>query len=134
LAAQALLKLAAFSGNPAYRERADESLRLVSRLALRYPAAFGAWLSAADFALASVRQVAIVGNLSDSRTRALLATVRERHRPNLVLAASDLPPAPGSPALLQQRGKLAGKPTAHVCTGFVCQLPVTHPEELVRQL
>ena len=89
---------------------------------------------AADFALGATRQVAIVGNLSDPRTRALLARVRASHRPNLVLAASALPPAPGSPALLQQRTMLAGKPTAHVCTGFVCQLPVTHPEELVRQL
>jgi hypothetical protein len=134
LAAQALLKLAAFSGNQAFRERAEASLRLVSRLAVSYPAAFGAWLSAADFALGATRQVAIVGNLSDPRTRALLARVRASHRPNLVLAASALPPAPGSPALLQQRTMLAGKPTAHVCTGFVCQLPVTHPEELVRQL
>ena len=134
LAAQALLKLAAFNGNSAYRECAEAALRLVSRQALRFPAAFGAWLSAADFALGSIRQVAIVGNLSDPRTRALLACVRERHRPNLVLAASALPPAPGSPALLEQRSMLVGKPTAHVCTGFVCQFPVTHPEELARQL
>jgi len=134
LAAQALLKLAAFSGKQVYRERAEASLQLVSRMALRYPSAFGTWLSAADFALGTIRQVAIVGDLSDPRTRALLAKVREKHRPNLVLAASALPPAPGSPALLEQRNMLAGKPTAHVCTGFVCQLPVTHPEELVRQL
>ena len=134
LAAQALLKLAAFSGKQSYHENAEAALRLVSLPAVRYPAAFAAWLSAADLALGSIRQVAIVGNLSDPRTRALLARVRERHRPNLVLAASALPPAPGSPALLEQRTMLAGKPTAHVCTGFVCQLPVTHPEELVRQL
>ena len=134
LAAQALLKLAAFSGKQSYRDKAESALGLVSRMAVRYPAAFGAWLSAADLALDTICQVAIVGDLSDPRTRALLARVRERHRPNLVLAASALPPAPGSPALLDQRGMLAGKPTAHVCTGFVCQLPVTHPEELARQL
>ena len=134
MAAQALLKLAAFNGQPAHRESAEGALKLVSRQALRYPAAFGAWLSAADFSLGSIRQVAIVGNLSDPRTRALLARVRERHRPNLVLAASALPPVSGSPALLEQRSMLAGKPTAHVCTGFVCQFPVTHPEELARQL
>jgi uncharacterized protein YyaL (SSP411 family) len=128
------LKLAAFSGKLSYRAKAENSLGLVSRMAVRYPAAFGAWLSAADLALDTICQVAIVGDLSDPRTRALLARVRERHRPNLVLAASALPPAPGSPALLDQRGMLAGKPTAHVCTGFVCQLPVTHPEELARQL
>jgi uncharacterized protein len=134
MAAQALLKLAAFSGKQVYRDAAEAGLKLVSRLAVHYPAAFGTWLSAADFALSTTRQVAIVGNLADPRTRALLARVREKHRPNLVLAASALPPATGSPALLEQRSMLAGKPTAHVCTGFVCQLPVTHPEELVRQL
>jgi uncharacterized protein len=134
LAALALLKLAAFSGDQAYRDRAEGALKLVSRLALRYPAAFGAWLSAADFALGSIKQVAIIGKLTDPRTRALLARVWEKHRPNLVLAASALPPAPGSPPLLEQRSMLVGKPTAHVCTGFVCQLPVTHPEELARLL
>jgi len=134
LAAQALLKLAAFSGKSAYRESAKGALGLVSLIAMRYPTAFGAWLSAADFALDTIRQVAIVGDLSDPRTQALLTKVHERHRPNLVLAASAMPPAPGSPALLEQRAMLAGEPTAYVCTGFVCQLPVTHPEELVRQL
>ncbi len=134
LATQALLKLAAFSGKQHYRELAEASLQRVSRMALRYPAAYGAWLSAADFALGAIRQVAIVGDLTDSRTQALLARVREKHRPNLVLAASAFPPAPGSPPLLELRSMLAGKPTAHVCTGFVCHLPVTHPEELLRQL
>ena len=134
LAAQALLKLAAFSGKHAYRASAEACLRLAGSAAERYPFAYGAWLSAADLALGAIHQVAIIGDLSDPRTHALLARVRARHRPNLVLAASGLPPAPGSPPLLEQRSMLAGKPTAHVCTDFVCQFPVTHPEELARQL
>jgi len=28
----------------------------------------------------------------------------------------------------------AGQPTAYVCEGFVCNLPVTQPEELSHQL
>jgi len=27
-----------------------------------------------------------------------------------------------------------GKPTAYVCEGYVCQLPVTEPEALAKQL
>ncbi len=134
LAAQAFLKLAAFTGEEAYRTGAESSLGRVSRLATRYPGAFGAWLAAADFALGTLKQVAIVGEPSDRRTQELLARVRAGYRPNLVLAASGLPPAPGSPALLEQRPMLAGKPTAYVCTGFICNLPVTQPEELARQL
>jgi uncharacterized protein len=134
LAAQALLKLAAFTGREHYRAQAQGCLRLVKRLAAGYPAAFGAWLSAADFDLADVRQVAIIGELSDPRTQALLASVRAAYRPNLVLAVSPLPAAPASPALLEDRPMQAGRPTAYVCRGFVCNLPVTEPEQLARQL
>jgi uncharacterized protein YyaL (SSP411 family) len=134
LAAQALLKLAALTGKDEYRVRAEVSLRLVARQAIQYPTAFGAWLAAADFALATVKQVAIIGELSDRRTRTLIAKVRESYRPNLILAASAFPPAPGSPALLEDRPMQADKPAAYVCEGFVCNLPVTRPEELARQL
>ena len=134
LAAQALLKLAAFTGNESYRARAEQSLQMVSQPATRYPAAFGAWLSAADFALSQVSQVAIIGEPSDPPTRALLEAVRLGYHPNLVLAVSGLPATPGSPALLEQRPMLAGQPTAYVCKGFVCDLPVTQPEDLARQL
>ncbi len=134
LAAQALLKLAAFTGREHYRSAAQGCLGLAKRLATQYPAAFGAWLSAADFALADVKQVAIIGESSDPGTRALLSQVRTGYRPNLVLAGSTFPPAPGSPALLEQRPMQAGQPTAYVCAGFVCNLPVTEPEQLARQL
>ena len=134
LAAQALLKLAAFSGKEQYQAGAQGALNLVSRLATQYPTAFGAWLSAADFDLGTVQQVAILGEPSDPRTSALVARVREGYRPNLVLSVSVIPVAPVSPAFLEQRSMLAGQPTAYVCTGFVCNLPVTRPEQLALQL
>jgi hypothetical protein len=134
LAAQALLKLAAFSGSEQYRTQAEAGLKLVSSMTSQYPSAFGAWLSAADFSLAKVKQVAIIGELSEPGMRTLLMRVRESYRPNLVLAVSAFPPAPGSPALLADRPMQAGQPTAYVCEGFVCNLPVTQPEELARQL
>ena len=134
LAARALLKLAAFTGKAGYSTRAEASLRLVRDLAKQYPSAFGAWLSAAGFALGPVKQVAIIGELSDPRTRALLAQVRAAYRPDLVVAASALPVPSGSPALLDDRPMQAGQPAAYVCTGFVCHQPVTRPEELEEQL
>lgn len=36
--------------------------------------------------------------------------------------------------LLAGRVQLDGKPTAYVCENFACQLPVTEPEALARQL
>jgi uncharacterized protein YyaL (SSP411 family) len=134
LAAQALLKLAAFTGKEHYLAAAQACLKLVQPMATKYPKAFGAWLSAADFELAKVHQVAVVGDLADPATQALLASVRATYRPNLVLAACSLPIPSGSPALLDDRPMLDGQPTAYVCQGFVCNLPVTQPEQLERQL
>jgi uncharacterized protein YyaL (SSP411 family) len=134
LAAQALLKLAAFTGKEHYLAAAQECLRLVKRPATQYPSAFGAWLSAADFDLAKVKQVAIIGELTDPGTRALLARVRAAYRPNLVLAVSSLPIPSGSPALLEERPMQLRQPTAYVCEGFVCNLPVNCPEDIAGQL
>ena len=36
--------------------------------------------------------------------------------------------------LLEARGMIDGKPTAYVCQNYVCQLPVTTPEDLAVQL
>ncbi len=134
LAARALLLLSAFSGDDSYRSCAESALALVQPMAVRYPSAFGAWLSAADFALRPLRQVAISGAPTDPHTQALVARVRSGYRPNLVLAVSAFPPQPGSPSLLDDRPLQSGQPAAYVCTGFVCDLPVTRPEDLARKL
>jgi uncharacterized protein len=134
LAALALLKLAAFTGKEQYRGIAESTLGMARRLATQYPHAAGNWLSAADLALANVKQVAIIGDLSDPDTQALLERVRADYRPHLVTAASNLPLASVSPDLLKERPMQASHPTAYVCEGFVCNLPVTQPEQLARQL
>lgn len=134
LAAEALLRLAALSEGSDWQKIAEKTLDLVAEMAPRYPTSFGRWLSTADFALGKVNQVAILGNPTDERTRALIDELRPVYRPNLVLAASAFPPAEGSPALLNDRPLLEGQPSAYVCQGFVCLQPVTRPEELTRQL
>ncbi len=134
LAAEALLKLAAYTENGDFRDRAERSLRMVVEAVTRYPTAFSRWLWAADFANARVDQVAISGGLSETGTQLLLAEVRKGYRPRQVVAAAPFPPPEGSPALLHDRPMLNDAPTAYVCRGFVCQYPVTTPGELQKQL
>ncbi len=124
LACQLLLELAAFTGNGEYRDRAERMLRGVQTLATRYPTAFAKWLCALDYALANVKEVAIIGDAGDENTQALVAAVWSKYRPHLVLAQSSYPPADNSPALLADRPLLDGKASAYVCQGFVCQRPV----------
>jgi uncharacterized protein YyaL (SSP411 family) len=134
LAAEALLKLAALSDSHRYRELAEGTLELAAGSASRYPAAFGRWLSVAGWALANVKQIALLGDPQAPATRALLAEVRSAYRPLAVVACSGLPLDEKSPPLLLGRSLLEGQPTAYVCEGFVCQRPVRSVEELRKLL
>ncbi len=125
LACEALLKLAAFTDNGKYRDLAEKSLGPVAHQALRYPTSFARWLSAADFALGNVKQVAVLYETDPAEARDLLQTIQSTYRPNTVVAASSYPPPEHAPALLMDRPLKDGKPTAYVCEGFVCKLPVT---------
>jgi uncharacterized protein len=120
---EALLKLAAFTDPADYRMLAEQSFRLVTEPALRYPTNFARWLGATDFALAQVRQVAILGDLSAPETRTLIQTAWKNYRPNMVIAAAPLPSPENTPSLLADRPLINGQPTAYVCEGFICKMP-----------
>ena len=83
-----------------------------------------------DFALSSVKEVAIIGELEDVHTKALIQQLWGTYRPHLVAAISSLPPDKNAPELLKERELYISKPTAYVCERFVCLRPVNSPSEL----
>jgi uncharacterized protein YyaL (SSP411 family) len=134
LACEALLKLAAFTDNGSYRDLAENALKMVAEAAVRYPTAFARWLSAADFALGNVKQIAVLGDTQGKSFQELVQVLRSEYRPNVVVAASSYPPAKDAPPLLAERPLVNEKPSAYVCEGFVCKQPVTQADELQKQL
>ncbi len=134
LAALALLKLAAFEGISEWRALAEGMISFNLDMILRYPTAFAQWLCAADFAQGPVQEVAILGDLADPVTQAMQKAIWSGYQPRMVLAAARFPPPEGSPALLDGRPLLDGKPTAYVCQGLVCRQPVNTVEEMLAQL
>ena len=124
MAARVLLRLAAWTGAGEYRAAGERALRSVVPYVARYPTGFAQWLSAMDLALGPVVEVAVVGAADDPATAALVAEVRRGWHPNQVVAlAAD--PGTSTVPLLADRVALDGRPTAYVCRGFVCRLPVT---------
>jgi uncharacterized protein YyaL (SSP411 family) len=121
-AAYGLLRLAALTGEHEYEVRAESVLRLLHELAAKHPQAFGHLLQALDFRLATVKEVALVGD----ELRQLERVVRDSFRPHLVLAGGD----PNGVPLLEGRDPVAGRPTAYVCEQFACRAPVTEPSAL----
>ncbi len=124
MAATVLLRLAALTGDGHYRAAAEVAVAAVAPLAGRYPNGFAQWLVAHDLAAYPIDEVAVVGEPDDVATAALLAVVRGRFRPGVVVALAS-PAASGSSAvpLLYDRPQLDGRATAYVCRGFACQQP-----------
>ncbi len=127
-AAFGLLRLALLSGEGRYERHALGVLRLLFPLATRHPHAFGHLLQAADFYLSPVAEVAIVGPQPEASE--LLRVVRSAYRPHLVLAVG----ADDGVPLLEGREPVDGHAAAYVCEHFVCQAPVTSPDELAAAL
>ncbi len=123
-AAFGLLRLAALTGDHEYRRRAEEVFALFAQPAIRHPQSFAHLLGALDFHLASVKEVALIGD----DVSELAATVRSGFRPHLVLSGG--PEGSEEPPLLRERSARHGKPAAYVCENFACQAPVTDPKEL----
>ena len=136
-AAEALLRLALFTGEARYEDAAASALRLVRDVLPSAPSGFGQALCALDLYLGPSYEVAIVGDPEAPETSALVnEVIRTRWRPNVVLAvaAPDDVEAAETVALLASRSAVEGTPTAYVCQRFVCRLPVTSLEELAMQL
>jgi uncharacterized protein len=92
-------------------------------------------LCAVDRAVASPKQIAVVGRFGDSNTQALLRTVFEPYIPNKAVAGAepgDLEAERDVP-LLEERTSATHGPLVYVCENFVCQVPSGDPE-LVREL
>ena len=135
-AADALLRLSAFTGDAGQEERAVAVLRLLASAIARYPTSFGNFLCAADFALAPRKEVALVGHSDHDDMRALVRTVFAPYLPNKVVAgaAPDDAEAERVVPLLEGRLADAGRARAFVCEHFVCQMPADDPQALARQL
>jgi uncharacterized protein YyaL (SSP411 family) len=121
VAAMALLRLAALTGEQRYANHAEQILRLLAAVVATSPSAFSNALAALDLQVNGITEVAVVGDRPD-----LLAVVREKWRPSIVLAWGE---PYGSP-LWEKRTD----GHAYVCESFTCQQPADEPELLRTQL
>jgi hypothetical protein len=138
-AAIALLRLHAYTNQPGYREKAEQTLELLAGLAGK----FG--IFAATYGIAAVHfvqphtQVVILGD--DALAEQLYAVATGFFgfdKAVLKLAANKAVPQNLPPALAETIPHLPasseGKSVALVCSGFSCQPPISSPEQLRQTL
>jgi uncharacterized protein len=135
-AADVLLRLAVIFDDATYRARAQAVLGSLAQLMERYPTGFGRCLAAAEFALAGVKEIALVGEPQAPDTYALVEAIFRPFLPNKVVllrAPGQEPPELPSP-LLEGRTQIDGQATAYVCEHYTCKLPCSDPATLAEQL
>jgi uncharacterized protein YyaL (SSP411 family) len=117
-----LLRLGRIWGDDELEKRAVSAFRLVEPALGRAPGAFAWALCGLDLWLSPPREIAIAGEIDAPVARAALAPFQ----PNAVVAVGPSEEVP----LLAGKGLVGGRTAVYVCERFVCQAPVTEPEEL----
>ena len=122
-----LVTYAALTGSSEHREAAERALGIVTTLAERAPRAVGWGLVAATAMVAGPLEVAVVAE-DLSAVGELSGVAFASNAPGTVVAwgiagEDEIP-------LLRDRPTLHGAPTAYVCSGFVCDAPVTEVTKL----
>jgi uncharacterized protein len=135
VAALALLKLSALTGNADYRRRATTVLRLIADQVRRYPSAFGWALCALDFYLSSPKEIAIVGGDNSVGVDDLLRVLWQTYLPNRVIATTTKPSDQAVAVIPFLSGRAdASEASAFVCYDGTCQIPATLPSDFALQL
>jgi uncharacterized protein YyaL (SSP411 family) len=142
MAAIALLRLHHYTGDDAYRDKAEQTLETFAGVAEQ----FGIFAATYGIAVVhllenSVQVVVVAGNRAEGAVSALAAVAATAFAFNKTVlrltanqaVAENLPPAlaatiPNLPQLS------SGESFAVVCSGFACQPPLTDPAELRRVL
>src|SRR6185436_17776492 len=117
---EVLLRLALIFDQAEYRARAEAVLGSLAPFMARYPTGFGRYLAAAEFALSTPKEIALVGDPAAADTRLLLDIIFRPFLPHKVVvlrAPGEEPPAIASP-LLEGRQQIGGKATAYVCENY----------------
>jgi uncharacterized protein len=132
VAATALLRLGALTGDRRVLDRAEQTLRLFRGVMADMPAAAGQMLIALDFQLGPVTEVVVVGERPDVRPAVALLT--RGFRPHQMLAWR--PAEPAAAALAEKSIPLLvgreprGLVTTYVCRNFTCAAPIVGVEGL----
>jgi uncharacterized protein YyaL (SSP411 family) len=134
VAAMNLLRLAAFTGEEAYRRRADGLFEAFSGYLARAAPAFPRLLCALDFRESGVREVVLAGSPGREDFEAFRRAVFESPGLNRVLAYAD--PATPVPELgpLTRGRESGGAAVAYVCESFACRAPESDPKALAAAL
>jgi uncharacterized protein len=133
-----LMRLHLLTDRHVYRERAEETLRAFSGTLTQAPEGSGEMLVAADFFMATPKEVVIVVPGSRTEAEPFLRRLRSVFLPHRVLITavegSDFAEQARVIPLLEDKKARHGRAMAYVCEKQTCKLPTSDPDVFERQI
>ena len=138
IAAMNLLRLAEFTGDADYTDRAILLFSAYSDALERSPSSLTEMLMALDFYHGTTKEIVVVRPPSGGELEPMLTSIRNTYLPNRILSVvTEGPDLEAHAALVPLvKGKTArrGRVTTYVCENRVCKFPTSDPDVLAEQL
>ncbi|MDH3444219.1 MAG: thioredoxin domain-containing protein, partial [Deltaproteobacteria bacterium] len=131
MAAQLLLRLYHYTAQENYLKKGEIILRSYRDAMAAQPFGLAHMLGALDFYLKKPKEIVIVGESDDPKTKEFLHGLHSTYLPNgtIQLVRPEEPLDKIAP-LLKGKSQIGGQATAYVCHNFTCSAPVTSWDEL----
>ncbi len=124
-----LIRLARITAREDYEKQARAMLRAVADEVSLAPSASTHLLSGLDFVLGPSLEIVLAGDDPSSLRREVFS----RFVPNKVVIhrpSGEAPPITRIAAFTAEQKAIGGKPTAYVCTNYMCKLPTTDAKKM----
>jgi len=139
VALEGLLRLSKLLDKDHYYEKAKTTLKAHHFYLERAPQGYLTLLLSLDFLVHPAKEIAIAGRRGSKEVRKLLKAVHRYFIPNRIIAFVD-PDQDRTKdmvhkiPLLSGRIEIEGRAAVYICEDYTCQVPVTTPEALLKQL
>jgi uncharacterized protein YyaL (SSP411 family) len=131
-AAMALARLGVHFDRGSFRDAATKAIAAYGVGILRQPRAFPTSLLVLDFLRNGPLEVALVGDPTDERAKALDRVLADEFLSRRVIARGD--GSPSAHPLLRGKGLVSGAPAVYLCRNYSCDLSITDPAVLRAKL
>ncbi len=133
MAIHSLLRVAKHLDKPEWHDKAVRTLRLYYHQMDVMPTGSGQLLCELAFLLSTPKEIAIIGDKADAKTKALLAALHGLYLPHKIVALCE-PTEETTLPLLANKPQIDNSATAYVCENYVCQAPTTDVDKFMEML
>jgi uncharacterized protein YyaL (SSP411 family) len=124
-----LLKLGSITGKKNFTDAAEKTLQLFAHRLENFPQAMPFMLHALDFSLQEPTRIVIAGDSDSDKLHELLRAAHFAYQPNKIVSGNS-----GAVEEFARTLPAKGDATVYLCSGNVCQPPISEPKALADAL